>query len=851
MNRTTKFLASAFAAWSILAFLTETRVTAAPEGRVILVGLVLDASSGAPLSGAVVTAQSAATSAMAHSAEDGSFRLVVAPGAYTITASHEGYEQSQPTQIVLSLTRQTSLTLRLMKTLKTLGSVRVLGRAANLVGKAQAASAGTIAPEQIATRPILRPGELLEQIPGLVITQHSGEGKANQYYLRGFQLDHGTDLEATVMGVPINLPTHAHGQGYSDINWLLPELVSFVEFRKGPYYADQGDFSTAGAYDLYYKNTVDPIASLGIGTYGYERLFVAASPVLGVGHLLYGLEIYHDNGSLVKPDHYHKLNAVLRWSRESPDTAFNVTLTGYGGDFDSSDQIPHRLVAAGILSPYGYEDPSDGGQTTRTALSTEWQRRDAAGVTRFNAYGFSYYLNLFSNFTYFYDDANDYYNVTANPVTCNPLYTTCNPGAVHVATYVSYCPANVTPTNGSTTAHSVTPAPFVFACGDQREQEDRRFVSGFNLSRSFATPATETTVGLGLRNDNISEVGLFLTKDRQRFPQGTLSDDHVVERDNSLWVQTVLHVGPRLRLVPGLRADVDNFVVHAVDPRNSGRLTAGIMGPKFTAAYEMSPHEELYANYGQSFHSNDARGILQVDDPQTHAPVDPTGAPVQSNVPLVRGTGEEIGYRYSVSYLTTTVALWQLNLNSELVFDGDHGTTSPAGPTERQGFEITNYYTPHEGIYYDLDLADSNARFLVNPGGLGTYVPESLHAVISAGATFDEPAHAASLRVRYFGPRVLDQAGDAFSRPSTLLNGQYTFKFRNGNRISLDVFNILNTLADDVEYYYGSWLPQDALNAAYAKDPKINPLLGGGGVNDYHFHPAEKRTVRLTFATRL
>jgi hypothetical protein len=274
--------------------------------------------------------------------------------------------------------------------LREIGRVKTQGRAVNLVGSAQAASVGTISQEQIATRPILRPGELLEQIPGLVISQHSGEGKANQYYLRGFQLDHGTDLESTVMGVPVNLPTHAHGQGYSDINWLIPELVSYVEFKKGPYYADQGDFSTAGSYNLFYRNTIAPIAWVGIGAYGYERLLIANSPRIGAGNLLYALEVYHDDGSFEKPDQYHELSGVLRYSRSTASTDFSVTATAYGGVFDSTDQIPLRLVQNGALSPYGDIDPSDGGITNRAALSAQWRRSDPHGTTQLSAYGFDF-----------------------------------------------------------------------------------------------------------------------------------------------------------------------------------------------------------------------------------------------------------------------------------------------------------------------------------------------------------------------------------------------------------------------------------------------------------------------------
>jgi hypothetical protein len=733
--------------------------------------------------------------------------------------------------------------------LKQIGSTStVLGRGTNLVGTATAASEGTIDQEQIANRPVLRPGEVLEEIPGLVISQHSGEGKANQYYLRGFQLDHGTDLAATIAGIPVNMPTHAHGQGYSDINWLMPELVSFVTFKKGPYYADEGDFSTAGSYDLYYRNTIAPTLSIGGGDYGYDRVFLANSPKVGAGNLLYALELYHDNGTLVRPDEYKKANGVLRWSKTTDNSSFAVTAQGYRGDFNSTDQIPQRLVDEGVISRFGYVDPTDGGRTYRYALSTEYEHDDPHGVTRFSAYGESYGLDLFSNFTYYQLDANDYYNETANPVTCNVLYSSCKPGQQHVSTYTSYCPANITPTGNASAPGSVTPNAFSYTCGDQREQEDKRFVSGFKLTRTIAAGKAATTFGLGLRNDNITTLGLFLTHDQVRLPDGTLSDDRVLERDEFLWIESQYHVSDKLRLTAGLRGDAYNFKIGDFQPANSGTTAESVANPKFTASYAASAHQEFYLDFGDSFHSNDGRGTTQTIDPQTHATIDPTGAPVQRYSPLVRAWGEELGYRYSVSKLTTTLSFWKLNLASELVFDGDEGITTPSGPTVRKGIELTNYYRPTRTLILDADIATATARFTTNPGNLGTYVPESLNVVTSAGITLDKPHYAASLRYRYFGPRVLDQLGNAVSSPTNLVNLQLALKGQKGTRLTLDVFNLLNSVGDDVEYYYGSWLPEDARNPVYAANPAVNPLLGGTGVNDYHFHPTEARIVRLTYA---
>lgn len=733
---------------------------------------------------------------------------------------------------------------------RTIGHVTAHGRNQNLVGKVPAASVGSIDQEQIATRPVLRPGEILEAVPGLLISQHSGEGKANQYYLRGFQLDHGTDLESTIAGTPINLPTHAHGQGYSDVNWLIPELVSFVEYQKGPYYAPTGDFSAAGTYTLYYKDTLDgPIAEFGLGDYGYGNVLVAGSPSVGAGNLLYALQIYHDNGSFERPDEYAKFNGVLRWSHDTENTNFSVTAMGYHGTFQSSDQIPERLVAAGELSPFGLIDPWDGGTTYRYSLAGQWQHTDPAGITQVNAYGFHQYLNLFSDFTYYLDDATDYYNVTRNPITCIAGYTTCDPSPLHVSSYISYCPANDVQGAARAPAHSITPVSFSFACGDQREQLDNRFVSGINASRTFnpGRAIATTTVGAGVRNDNIPTVGLFLVHDQIPYPDGTLSLAHVVERDAYAWVQTLLHLGSQWQLTPGLRADQYGFNVEDSVAADSGRVASGILSPKFTAAYVLSPYQELYADWGESFHSNDARGVTDTLDPQTQVPYNALGQPVLQNTPLVRAEGLEFGYRYSRGGLNSTISLWQLHLNSELVFDGDAGITYAGGPTMRRGIEFANFYQPRPWLTFDADIATSNARFLNDPDGLGTYVPESINVVTAAGITVDKSDYAASLRLRYFGPRVLDQEGNAVSAASVTYDAQGTWKTHRGYDLVADVFNIFNAQTDDVEYYYQSWLPQDAANPAFARNPAINPALGGTGVSDYVFHPSEKRTVRLTW----
>jgi hypothetical protein len=213
---------------------------------------------------------------------------------------------------------------------------------------------------------------------------------------------------------------------------------------------------------------------------------------------------------------------------------------------------------------------------------------------------------------------------------------------------------------------------------------------------------------------------------------------------------------------------------------------------------------------------------------------------------LNRSVGEELGYRFTSSKLVSTVSLWELYQQNELIFDGDHGTTSLGGPSQRKGIELANDFRPLAWLTIDADFATSSARFLTDPDDQGTFVPESLNAVASLGITADTLHYSASLRMRYFGPRPLDTQGDAYSPPSTLLNAEYTAKFRHGS-LSIGLFNLLNAQVDDVTYYYASWLPQDAANAENLKNSAINPALGGAGINDDHFHPSQARTVRVTY----
>ncbi len=643
-----------------------------------------------------------------------------------------------------------------------------------LIGIADAASEGLVTGAQIDARPIMRAGEVLETVPGLIISQHSGEGKANQYYLRGFNLDHGTDFATTVAGVPVNMPTHAHGHGYSDLNFLIPELVSGVQFRKGPYFAEEGDFSTAGASHVRYVNVLDrPIVRASGGEQGWARALAAASPALGSGRLLVAAEFAANDGPWVRGDDYTRLNGVVRYSVGDTLNAWSVTAMGYDGSWNATDQAPTRAVEAGALDRFDSVDRSGGGETARLSLSADWQRTRAGHATRASGYVMRYELDLFSNFTYFLDD-----------------------------------PVN----------------------GDQFQQSDRRVVSGGRVAHRRASRVAgrhaEWLFGADLRHDAIGRVALLDTVTRQ--PIGVTRDDRVAQTSAAGYVQHEVQWTHWARSVAGLRVDRFQFDVTARETENSGTTDAAIGSPKLSLILGPWRTAEFYVNAGYGYHSNDARGTTLTVDPAT-------GDPASRVTPLARARGAEVGARLRpVPGVEMDVALWRLDLASELVFVGDAGATTASRPSRRWGVEWNTYATPRSWLTLDADLAWSHARFS-DEAEAGRFVPGAVERVASAGVTIDGGGRPfGSLRLRYFGPRNLVEDGSVRSASTRLLNGQVGMRLTAATDLVLDTFNLLDARASDIDYFYASRLPGEPAE----------------GVEDIHTHPTLPRTLRLAVRWR-
>jgi outer membrane receptor protein involved in Fe transport len=627
----------------------------------------------------------------------------------------------------------------------------VTGRAANRLGKAASASSGSVSQEDLAHRALLRPAEVLEAVPGMLITQHSGDGKANQYFTRGFNLDHGTDFSFNVDDLPINLVTDAHAEGYTDLNFLLPELVKEVNYTKGPFNPEYGDFATAGSANFVYPLTLkQSIASVTLGEFGYQRGFVAGSFRLLGGDALLALEASGYDGPWDVPEGNKKYNGFARYSTEVAGGRWVVSLSSLDSHWTATNQTPQRAVAQGLIDAFGSLDPTDGGNTRIQRLWTSWEGPSLGGRTMAMAYVVNAHLQLWNDFSFF----------DRHPVE-----------------------------------------------GDQFEQEDERTTSGGKVRQQYESSLggreLKTEFGLDVRNDNVTTLSLFDSIARVR--QRTDSLSRVIETDVGPYAKVALQWTPTLRGELSMRQDFLALDVEGATPETSGHNDSNIPEPKAALAWRpgLGPLE-LYANYGWGYHSNDGRIIT---------PAGVGGGAARS--PLVQAKGEELGLRLaSGDHYEGTLAVWRLTLDSELTFDGDSAASGVSNPSTRQGFELSNTFRWNP-LFLDLDWALSQARFDTqntdDPLHPGLYVPESVENALTATLGLNPVAGWSSdLRVRFFGGRALTADDEERSPDLTLVSLRLSRELTRNLSLTADVFNLLNVNGPDVSYYYPSRLKNEA-----------------------------------------
>ena len=631
-----------------------------------------------------------------------------------------------------------------------LEEVVVTAKRRGLIGEAESSSQGTVTRTQLETRPVMRNGELLETVPGLVVTQHSGDGKANQYFLRGFNLDHGTDLATSVDGVPVNMHTHGHGQGYTDINFVIPELLDRIEYKKGTYFADEGNFSAAGAVDLIYRrNLDDTLLSLTVGEDSYLRGLFGGSSGIGGGDLLWALDYGSTDGPWDLDEDLKRVNALVSYSAGEPGDGYSMSASAYDGDWISTDQVPERAVSGGLLDRFGYIDSTNGGESHRYGLNFQLEKPVGDWSFKGNVYALDYQLDLFSNFTYFLDTDN----------------------------------------------------------GDQFEQFDERRAYGLHAELVRATTYGDMTgqlmFGMESRYEDIGRVGLYLTDDRVRYD--TIREDSVNRLGVGIFVEQRLQVTDWMRVIAGLRHDRADFDVDSDREANSGSAKDHITSPKLSLVFGPWAETELFVNAGRGFHENDARGTtISVD------PVDGVTAAERVR-PMVRASGAEIGVRTGLlPYTQLALTAWTLDLDSELIYVGDAGATEASRATERHGIELGVFVMPTNWLTLDADLAWSRGRFSESDPA-GNFIPGAVENVASVGVAVQHPGGwFGGARFRHFGAAPLIEDNSVRSDSTTVVNMEVGRRIGERFSVALGVYNLFDSSDNDITYFYESQLSSEA-----------------------------------------
>lgn len=689
---------------------------------------------------------------------------------------------------------------------------------------------------EVVSRSYAQPAESLEAAPGLIVAQHSGAGKANQYFLRGFALDHGYDIGLTVDGLPINEGSHVHSNGYNDANFLIPELFREVEVRKGPYFADEGVFSSVGSIHIGLIDQMrDGYVSATGGSFGYGRLLGIKSYALGAGEILGALELNNYNGPWERPDEQRKINGVLRYAQGTEENGFAVTALAYSNHWYATDQIPQRAVDQGLLSRWGTEDPTDGGNATRYALMGRWSETNKYDFSRIEIYASRVTTNLYDDFTY----------------------------------------------------NLVNPLPL----NDQTYQFDRRSVFGFNAfhgwNYTIGNFPTVTRIGAQTRYDQIRN-GFGDAFERQRYDE--VRNDSIKNYTHGVWTDTTIRWTPWFRTTAGLRIDYAHGSVQSVlnsalapgwfngTPFLIGNVNAGELGRVFTspkAGAVLGPFPELansefFANFGEGLREEDIRGSLAHFDPAT-------GDYIPNVQLLTKTRGAEIGVRSKpVANLDTTLTLFWQDFDAENTFAGDEGVTVYGRPGRRLGFEWTGRYAATPWLRFLGEVTGTHARFRGNDNvQQATYLNALAGGVVDPDSgAFADPLFPLTLRgvspgnyltlapvwvakggvelgeakgwfgllqYRYFGARPLTEDGQLKSPALGTLNARLGYRFDNGVSFQLDGFNITNSRSDEITYGYGSFARSDYL---------MFPAYAGGsiGIGDRHFKPVTPPAVRFTLS---
>ncbi len=649
-----------------------------------------------------------------------------------------------------------------------------------------AASRLVVGRRELELRPRLRPGDLVEAVPGLFAVQHSGGGKANQYFLRGFDADHGTDVAFYADGVPVNLVSHAHGQGFADLHFIIPELVVGIEASKGPYYADLGDFATAGAVNLRLAETYgESLAQVTTGSFGFRRGLVVASPNLSdAWHMVLAGEAVSQDGPFQLGENLGRANLYAKATYTlSSASSLAVTAMHYGSSWRASGQLPLRAVCgesdASNLAPsaygqpcidrFGFVDPSEGGKTSRSSLSAVYTYSDADVRVKALAYAVASDFRLHSDFTFARDDR---------------------------------------------------------ANGDAIEQTDSRTFFGSSVEGATHWHAFDALLlgraGIDFRRDTIDAE--LWHDDRNRVRLDARSRSTIHELSTAAFIELDAHVTGSVRIVSGLRMQrFDALVDDRLNANGATSLSwgrdASLLLPKLSVIAALSGDTSLFLNGGRGFHSNDARGAMLRQDAASL---------------MTPAWGAEVGMRSKpFAWLSLHGAAFVLDLASEQVWKGDEGTSAPASSTRRLGVEAGARVAVSNVFFADADLTLTDARYMhpADTGDLVALAPtKTFTAGFGARPTFGSWTPFAALRVKHLGERAATPDASIMADGFTVLDANLGARYR-FVEAALDVQNVADASWREVQF---------ATTSRLSYEPA--PVTG------IHFAPGWPRTLiaRLT-----
>ncbi len=667
-----------------------------------------------------------------------------------------------------------------------LPSVDVVSSRLDLLGTAATASQGTVTREELALRPIYRTGQLLETVPGLVVTVHSGEGKANQYFIRGFNLDHGTDFATYVDDMPVNEPTHAHGQGYTDIHFLMPELAAGLDYTKGPFYPNIGDFGALGSAHVRLANDIPAQMSVSVGTLRDDRVFFGGTAHLANGDRLLGaLSVGHLDGPWSHPDNYNSYNGTARFIHGDGNDGFDLTAMAYRGTGNMTTDQPVSAYQQGLISRFGTLDPSDGNYAERFSLSGhQYISGDNWKVTA-SAYVIHSQLTLWNDFTHYLVDS---------------------------------------------------------VQGDQEQQDETRFTTGgqivYQRYDTIAGFPTETAFGLIGRHDN-EYIDRRHDQNRVVLPNcpdspfgGGLSvcnADRVSLGDVGVWIGNTTHWLPWFRTVIAVREEYASGTDQSLVTGFRGSASQTMLQPKGSLVFGPWAKTEFYISAGQGFHSNDLRGVLGtvpalgLDNPNVGTPL------------LTKITSEEIGIRTDfIPYTSLTAALFREDFDSFLTYDADNGVDNAGPPARLQGIEVSAQVRPCPWLELSADLNLTHSRYNTgNPAtyGLdGLYIPNAPSFIGSFGVLVDNLGPwFGGAELRWLGSYPLVSDNSLTSPGYKEVNLDIGYKINDKMKVQLAIFNLFNTKAAASQYAY-----------QYQVSPASAPEFGTT------YHPLEPLSARLT-----